>query len=147
MRERQFLQCQHFNCLLDNGVSNQSVPIVLAITDEDKARVAGSKAFTLTYEGKAVAILRDPEIYAHQKEERCARTWGLANPGHPYVKVRWFHYLVPIQAYTISKLGAITAVPFLVKIGETKLVQISSSIILNLLPLENHGLRQLARRR
>jgi 3'-phosphoadenosine 5'-phosphosulfate synthase len=41
MRERQFLQCQHFNCLIDEGVTNQSVPIVLAITNEDKARVEG----------------------------------------------------------------------------------------------------------
>jgi len=42
MNEREYLQCQHFNCLLDDGVVNQSIPIVLAVTAEDKARVEGS---------------------------------------------------------------------------------------------------------
>lgn len=41
MREREFLQSQHFNCLLDDGMSNMSVPIVLPITTEDKAKVSG----------------------------------------------------------------------------------------------------------
>ena len=45
MSEREFLQTQHFNCLLDDGVSNMSVPIVLPISDEDKARVEGNKTF------------------------------------------------------------------------------------------------------
>ncbi len=43
MREREFLQCQHFNCLLDNGVTNQSVPIVLAISTEDKEKLKGTE--------------------------------------------------------------------------------------------------------
>ena len=80
------LQCQHFNCLLDDGVSNQSVPIVLAISAADKDRVAGAKAFALKYEGRLVAILRDPEVFPHKKEERAARTFGLTHEGHPYVK-------------------------------------------------------------
>ena len=42
MREREYLQCQHFNCLLDDGVVNQSVPIVLPISTEDKERLQGS---------------------------------------------------------------------------------------------------------
>ena len=41
MGEREFLQCQHFNCLLDEGVTNQSVPIVLAISNEDKEKLGG----------------------------------------------------------------------------------------------------------
>ena len=32
MREKEFLQSQHFNCLLDGKVSNQSIPIVLPIS-------------------------------------------------------------------------------------------------------------------
>jgi len=88
MREREFLQCQHFNCLLDDGVINQSVPIVLPISTEDKERLASSGGpFTLTYEGKAKAIIRKPEFYRHMKEERCARQFGLYNQGHPYVKI------------------------------------------------------------
>ena len=31
MKEREFLQCQHFNCLLDQGTTNLSVPIVLPV--------------------------------------------------------------------------------------------------------------------
>ena len=45
MREREFLQCQHFNCLLDEGVTNQSIPIVLAITSEDKAKLGNFRIF------------------------------------------------------------------------------------------------------
>jgi 3'-phosphoadenosine 5'-phosphosulfate synthase len=88
MREREFLQCQHFNCLLDDGVINQSVPIVLAISTQDKERMVGAGgAFTLTYEGQARAIIRKPEFYEHRKEERCARQFGMYNQGHPYVKL------------------------------------------------------------
>ena len=35
-----------------------------------------------------MAILRTPEFYEHRKEERCSRQFGMANTGHPYVKVR-----------------------------------------------------------
>ena len=31
--------------------------------------------------------LRNPEFYAHRKEERCARQFGTTNPDHPCVKV------------------------------------------------------------
>ncbi len=48
---------------------------------------SGQEAFTLRYQGKPVAIMRQPEIYEHRKEERCARTWGMSNKGHPYIKV------------------------------------------------------------
>ncbi|XP_071808535.1 bifunctional 3'-phosphoadenosine 5'-phosphosulfate synthase-like isoform X2 [Asterias amurensis] len=87
MREREFLQCQHFNCILDGGAINQSVPIVLSISTEDKDRLADKNAFSLSYEGQRVAILRSPEFYAHHKEERCCRQWGTSNPGHPYIKM------------------------------------------------------------
>ena len=52
MREREFLQCQHFGCLLDKGLSNQSIPIVLPVSSEDKNRLHESKAITLVYEGR-----------------------------------------------------------------------------------------------
>jgi len=87
MREREFLQCQHFNCLLDDGVTNQSVPIVLPISSEDKDKLADCKKFTLRYQGVAKAIIRDPEFYEHRKEERCARQFGLYNEGHPYIQM------------------------------------------------------------
>lgn len=87
MREREFLQSQHFGCLLDGGVTNQSIPIVLPVHTADKERLEGSSAFTLSYQGRPVAILRTPEFYEHRKEERCARQFGITNQGHPYVKV------------------------------------------------------------
>ena len=89
MTEREYLQTQHFNCLLDDGTSNMSVPIVLPISTADKVKVEG-KDFALTYEGKVVAVMRNPEIYEHRKEERCARQFGLTNAGHPYIKVIFF---------------------------------------------------------
>jgi len=87
MREREFLQSQHFGCLLDGGVTNQSIPIVLPVSTTDKQRLESSPAFTLKYEGKNVAILRTPEFYEHRKEERCARTFGITNKGHPHVQL------------------------------------------------------------
>ena len=52
MRERELLQCQHFGSLLDDGVTNQSIPIVLPVTTEDKDRLADENSFCLVYEGK-----------------------------------------------------------------------------------------------
>ena len=69
------------------GITNQSIPIVLPVKTEDKERLEGSSAFSLSYDGKRIAILRTPEFYEHRKEERCSRQFGTANTGHPYVKV------------------------------------------------------------
>ncbi|CAH1793731.1 unnamed protein product [Owenia fusiformis] len=87
MREREFLQSQHFGCLLDGGVTNQSIPIVLPVHTEDKEKLDGCSAISLSYEGKRIAILRTPEFYEHRKEERCSRQFGTNNIGHPYVKM------------------------------------------------------------
>jgi len=87
MKEREFLQSQHFNCLLDQGTTNLSVPIILPLSTKDKERLSSSGALTLTYKGTNRAILRNPEFYEHRKEERCARQFGTTNDGHPYVKM------------------------------------------------------------
>nr|XP_053629257.1 bifunctional 3'-phosphoadenosine 5'-phosphosulfate synthase-like isoform X7 [Cherax quadricarinatus] len=87
MRERELLQSQHFGCLLDSGVSNQSIPVVLPVSTEDKELLDGCSAFTLRYDGQPVAILRKPEFYEHRKEERCARQWGTTCEDHPYIKM------------------------------------------------------------
>ena len=52
MKEREFLQCQHFACLMDDGMTNQSIPIVLPVETNNKERLTEAGAFTLTYEGK-----------------------------------------------------------------------------------------------
>jgi len=87
MREREYLQCQHFNCLLDNGVTNQSIPVVLPVSTEDKERLASCDKFALRYKGEVKAVISNPEFYEHRKEERCARQFGLYNEGHPYIKM------------------------------------------------------------
>uniref|UniRef100_A0AAQ4QP65 3'-phosphoadenosine 5'-phosphosulfate synthase 1 n=1 Tax=Gasterosteus aculeatus aculeatus TaxID=481459 RepID=A0AAQ4QP65_GASAC len=87
MREREYLQCLHFDCLLDGGVINLSVPVVLPISTTDKERLDGVTAVALVYNGKRVAILRNPEFYEHRKEERCARQWGTTCKDHPYIKM------------------------------------------------------------
>ena len=50
MREREFLQCQHFGCLQDKSVTNQSIPIVLPVATADKDRLSEAKSITLVYE-------------------------------------------------------------------------------------------------
>lgn len=90
MREREYLQTLHFNCVLNDDETvrdNQSVPIVLSASDADKERLEGSSAITLMYEEKPVAILRKPEFYFQRKEERCARQFGTTNDKQPYVRM------------------------------------------------------------
>jgi 3'-phosphoadenosine 5'-phosphosulfate synthase len=87
MREKELLQCLHFATLLDDGVVNQSVSIVLPLSTEDKLRLEGENSIALTYLGKTLAVLRNPEFYPHRKEERCSRQWGLYNTGHPHQKL------------------------------------------------------------
>uniref|UniRef100_A0A0D6QTY0 sulfate adenylyltransferase n=1 Tax=Araucaria cunninghamii TaxID=56994 RepID=A0A0D6QTY0_ARACU len=89
MRQTQFLQTLHFNFLRlqDGSIVNMSVPIVLAIDDRQKHAIGLSKDVALLDQnGKLVAILRNIEIYKHNKEERIARTWGTTAPGMPYVE-------------------------------------------------------------
>lgn len=88
MREHEYLQSLHFNCvrLPDGGLVNMSLPIVLAIGDADKEQIGGKPDVALQGpDGGVVAILRRVEIYPHNKEERIARTWGTTAPGLPYV--------------------------------------------------------------
>ncbi|KAG9132730.1 hypothetical protein Leryth_014010 [Lithospermum erythrorhizon] len=89
MRESEFLQTLHFNSLRlnDGDVVNMSVPIVLAIDDEQKERIGQSGSVALVDgHDHIIAILKDIEIYKHNKEERIARTWGTTALGLPYVE-------------------------------------------------------------
>lgn len=90
MRESEYLQCLHFNSIRqpDGTVSNMSVPIVLAIDDAQKAAIEGKSAIALkSPDGEIVAIMRNFDIFAHNKEERCARTFGLTDERHPYAEM------------------------------------------------------------
>lgn len=84
MNEDQYLKVLHFNCL--DGI-NQSIPIVLPVEKSDKERLESTTAFTLSYNGKPVAILRKPQFFNHRKEERVCRQFGTSNPNHPYIKI------------------------------------------------------------
>lgn len=89
MREEEYLQCLHFNCLRmsDGSAVNMSLPIVLAIGDDEKAAIGAAADVALVGPGgDFVAILRRVQIYKHNKEERIARTWGTTAPGLPYVE-------------------------------------------------------------
>eukprot|EP00730_Choanoeca_flexa_P003154 TRINITY_DN1130_c0_g1_i1.p1 TRINITY_DN1130_c0_g1~~TRINITY_DN1130_c0_g1_i1.p1 ORF type:complete len:608 (+),score=178.81 TRINITY_DN1130_c0_g1_i1:70-1893(+) len=87
MREREFLQCLHFNCLrqADGSLVNQSCPIVCPADDKQKDAMFNAEAIALQYEGKPVAIMRKPEFFEARKEERCSRQFGIADAGHPYI--------------------------------------------------------------
>lgn len=39
----------------------------------------------LSFEGKVIAVLSDGEIYAHRKEERVARQFGIVDRRHPAI--------------------------------------------------------------
>eukprot|EP01018_Ginkgo_biloba_P013496 Gb_28514 [translate_table: standard] len=89
MRQAEYLQALHFNFLRlqDNSIVNMSIPIVLAIDDVQKETIGQSNDVSLLGpDGNILAILRDIEIYKHNKEERIARTWGTTAPGLPYVE-------------------------------------------------------------
>lgn len=89
MREDEFLQTLHFNCLRqhDGTHVNMSIPITLDVSTTNYNRLKNEKAVALVNaEGRAVAILRDSEFYPHPKEERAARTFGLTHPGHPSIE-------------------------------------------------------------
>lgn len=73
---------------------NQSIPIVLPITSVQRETLLFdgnpdklSQYVTLTYNGKAVALLEDPEIYEHRKQERVHRQFGFSDERHPTIKM------------------------------------------------------------
>lgn len=89
MREREYLQTLHFNSLRmpDGSLTNMSVPIVLALDDDQRASIEGKSAFAIkSPEGDIIAIMRNFELFAHNKEERCARTFGIVDHRHPYTE-------------------------------------------------------------
>ncbi|XP_011213772.2 bifunctional 3'-phosphoadenosine 5'-phosphosulfate synthase [Bactrocera dorsalis] len=90
MREDIFLQTLHFNSIATDDATtrkNQSVPIVLAVTEDIKNKLDGVSSVALTYKGNPVAIMRKPEFYYQRKEERVSRQFGTSHEDHPYIKI------------------------------------------------------------
>lgn len=75
----------HFNTVGER--ISQSIPIVLAISTDVKESIGCSKAVALYYKEDLYAVMRNPEIYHHKKEERVARQFGTTHNDHPYIKV------------------------------------------------------------
>lgn len=87
MKENEYLQCLNFGVLIDESVHNQTIPIVLAIDDQNKQRIEGQKSVSLIYKNNLIAILEDIEIFPHRKEERAASVFKTINRGHPSIKM------------------------------------------------------------
>lgn len=108
MRETEYLQCINFGMLVNGKWHNQTIPITLAITNEQKSNLtlienggdskcngldnheqeeAVKKSVVLKYNDKIIAILDDYEIFAHRKEERAASVFKTTNNGHPSIRM------------------------------------------------------------
>jgi ATP sulfurylase len=68
---------------------NQSMPIVLPIDEQQKEIIQRSKSnkIKLMYGCNLIAVLTDPEIFAHRKEERIHRQFGHSDPAHPGIQL------------------------------------------------------------
>ena len=91
MRENEYLQCLHFNCLTKETEkkatsSNQSVPIVLAIDNNQVDLLENKTSVALWHNQEIIAVLEKVEIYPHRKEERVCRQFGTNHPDHPYIQ-------------------------------------------------------------
>lgn len=89
MTETQFLQSIHYeHLLIDGQFVPMPVPIVKACSAEEKKQIAGQNEIALTApDGSIAAIMTNPEVYEHRKEERAGRTFGITHPAHPYIKL------------------------------------------------------------
>lgn len=110
MKEAEYLQTLHFNCILNEDEShrdNQSVPIVLSATALDKERLEGASEISLVYNDQPVAYLKQPEFYLQRKEERVARQFGTTHKDHPYIKMilESGEYLVGGEVYLLQKIS------------------------------------------
>ncbi|KPM05847.1 bifunctional 3'-phosphoadenosine 5'-phosphosulfate synthase-like protein, partial [Sarcoptes scabiei] len=93
MRQREYLQCINFGVLIDdkNNIHNQTIPIVLAITEDQKKLLTEmsdeNQSVNLKYNDDIVAVLERFEIYPHRKEERVASVFKTTNIKHPTIEM------------------------------------------------------------
>ena len=65
-----------------------AVPIVLPITGFTKSAIEASSedaVALLDKDGRALGLLKNPEIYPNRKEEIVSRCFGAIDPNHPYI--------------------------------------------------------------
>lgn len=65
------------------------MPIVLSASNEDAEKLKGQSNVSLYFEDKLIAVMNNISVFAHRKEERCAREFGVNHQGHPYQKFIW----------------------------------------------------------
>ncbi|OAF68406.1 hypothetical protein A3Q56_03881 [Intoshia linei] len=93
MKESEFLMSQHYGQLSNDGMSNQSIAIILPVTNVNKDLIESEQkekkngGIVLVYDEKEVAILTNFEFFEYRKEERCSRQWGTCHKDHPYIKM------------------------------------------------------------
>lgn len=86
MDEDELLQCMHFKTItVDNMTHNQSIPIVLPITDEEEASIHKMSSVCLNHQGKSIGLLTDIKAYEDRKRERASRTFGCLDSKHPVI--------------------------------------------------------------
>lgn len=75
MRERDFLQAIHFGPRSADG--SLSIAIICPCDAQQKAAIETAQdGVCLMHNGRAVAVLQDPEVFDAIQAERCARQWG-----------------------------------------------------------------------
>lgn len=88
MKEKEFLECLHFKTLKVNSmIHSQSIPIVLPITEAEKQSIRGIGSASLCHNGKMIGIISDLDVFEDRKVERCARTFGSVDAGHPAIRL------------------------------------------------------------
>jgi len=85
MGEMELLESLQMQTVTDaSGVPHMlSVPITQPLTNEEKAVCEGAKQVALKYNGKIIAVVNEPEIFANRKEEIVTRTFGTSSLKHP----------------------------------------------------------------
>ena len=74
---------------------SQSIPIVLPIDDQQMEAVqmqlserkkSAAARVRLLHRGQLIAVLMEPEVFPHRKEERIHRQFGHSDPSHPGIQ-------------------------------------------------------------
>ena len=91
MNEQELLESMNMNTVpgKDGKKHILSVPIVLSITEAQKAEFEGKEHIALkcSHVGDDVlAVISNPEFFPNRKEEICTKTFGTRSVKHPMVK-------------------------------------------------------------
>ncbi|CAH8611722.1 unnamed protein product [Schistosoma margrebowiei] len=91
MRENEYLQVLYFGQLQVSDcsvITNFPIPIVLAISNEDKERFHGNgSSIAFVYKSNIIGMLQNCEFFPHRKEERCCHIFGTNHINHPTIKM------------------------------------------------------------